>query len=231
VSLLERLMHGTTDGALLIVPSETPAELAALRRRAYPFVVVDPPDTLDEDIPVVCAAGWSGARTATEHLIALGHTRIGAITGARGQRASRDRMAGYQAALFAASLPVNPALVVESDFSIEGGYRAALHLLAQGDAPSAIFAFNDNMALGVLRAARERGLDVPRRLSVVGFDDLEMAALVTPELTTVRQPLQEIGRVAAGVLYRLLDGQPLDATRIELSTRLVVRASTAAPGR
>lgn len=231
VSLLERLMHGTTDGALLIAPSETPAELAALRRRAYPFVVVDPPDTLDEDIPVVCAAGWSGARTATEHLIALGHTRIGAITGARGQRASRDRMAGYQAALFAASLPVNPALVVESDFSIEGGYRAALHLLAQGDAPSAIFAFNDNMALGVLRAARERGLDVPRRLSVVGFDDLEMAALVTPELTTVRQPLQEIGRVAAGVLYRLLDGQPLDATRIELSTRLVVRASTAAPGR
>jgi len=229
VSLLERLMHGTTDGALLIVPSETPAELAALRRRAYPFVVVDPPDTLDEDIPVVCAAGWSGARTATEHLIALGHARIGAITGAQNQRASRDRMAGYQSALLAAGLPVAPALTVESDFSIEGGYRAALRLLARGAAPTAIFAFNDNMAVGALRAARERGLDVPGRLSVVGFDDLDIASLVTPELTTVRQPLQEIGRVAAGLLYRLLDGQPLDATRIELSTRLVVRASTAAP--
>ncbi len=228
VSLLERLMHGTTDGALLVVPSETPAELAALRRRAYPFVVVDPPDTLDEDIPVVCAAGWSGARSAMEHLIALGHTRIGAITGPQRQRASRDRMAGYGSALLTVGLPIDPALAVESDFSIDGGYRAALHLLSQGAAPTAIFAFNDKMAVGVLRAARTRELDVPGQLSVIGFDDLEMASLVTPELTTVRQPLQEIGRVAASVLYRLLDGQQLDATRIELSTRLIPRASTAA---
>ncbi len=163
-----------------------------------------------------------------EHLIALGHTRIGAITGAQRQRASRDRLAGYGSALLAAGLPVDSALAVESDFSIDGGYRAALHLLSQGAAPTAIFAFNDNMAVGVLRAARTRGLDVPGQLSVIGFDDLEMASLVTPELTTVRQPLQEIGRVAVGVLYRLLDGQQLDATRIELSTRLISRASAAA---
>jgi len=229
VSLLERLMHGTTDGALLIVPLETPGELAALRRRGYPFVVVDPPFPLDESIPVVCASGWSGARMATEHLLTLGHIRIGAITGERSQQSSHDRTAGYQSALTAAGLTADPTLIVESDFSVEGGYRAAHHLLVQPDAPTAIFAFNDNMALGVLRAACERGLDVPRSLSVLGFDDIDRAALVTPELTTIRQPLQEIGRVAVSVLYRMLDGQPLDATRLELSTRLVVRASTAAP--
>ncbi len=231
VSLLERLMHGTTDGALLIVPLETPAELVALRRRGYPFVVVDPPFLLDESIPVVCASNWSGARMATEHLLQLGHTRIGAITGEQVQWASHDRKAGYQSALVAAGLAVDPMLIVEADFSSDGGYRAAHHLLAQHDAPTAIFAFNDNMALGVLRAARERGIDIPSRLSVLGFDDIDMAAMVTPELTTIRQPLQEIGRVAASVLYRMLDGQPLDATRIELSTRLVVRASTAVPSR
>jgi LacI family transcriptional regulator len=88
---------------------------------------------------------------------------------------------------------------------------------------------NDNMALGVMRAAVERGLEVPRDLSVVGFDDVELASIAYPPLTTVIQPLQEIGRIAATLLYRQIDGQPLDASRIELSTRLVVRDSTAPP--
>ncbi len=226
VSLLERLMHGTTDGALLILPSETSAELTALHRQGYPFVVVDPAVPLDEEIPVVAAANWAGGKSATALLIALGHRRIGVIMGRKIEKASSDRLAGYHSALLEAGLPADPALAVESDFN--GGCRAAHDLLARPAAPTAIFAFNDNMAVGALRAARERGLDVPGDLSVVGFDDVEIAAVVTPALTTVRQPLQELGRVAAGVLYRLLDGQPLDATRIELSTRLIERASTAA---
>lgn len=227
VSLLTRLMHGTTDGALLILPSETPAELTALQRQGYPFVVVDPATPLDDAIPVVAAANWTGGKTATAHLIALGHRRIGVITGRRNEIASRDRLAGYHSALLAVELAADPALLVESDFSIDGGWRAARRLLARHQPPTAIFAFNDNMAVGALRAARELGLDVPGRLSVVGFDDVENASLVTPALTTVRQPLQEMGRVATGILYRLIDDQPLDVTRIELSTRLVVRASTA----
>ncbi len=230
VSLLTRLMHGTTDGALLILPSETPAELTALQRQGYPFVVVDPATPLDDAIPVVAAANWTGGKTATAHLIALGHRRIGVITGRRNEIASRDRLAGYHSALLAVELAADPALLVESDFSIDGGWRAARRLLARHQPPTAIFAFNDNMAVGALRAARELGLDVPGRLSVVGFDDVENASLVTPALTTVRQPLQEMGRVAAGILYRLIDDQPLDVTRIELSTRLVVRASTAPAG-
>jgi LacI family transcriptional regulator len=230
VSLLTRLMHGTTDGALLILPSETPAELTALQRQGYPFVVVDPATPLDDAIPVVAAANWTGGKTATAHLIALGHRRIGVITGRRNEIASRDRLAGYHSALLAVELAADPALLVESDFSIDGGWRAARRLLARHQPPTAIFAFNDNMAVGALRAARELGLDVPGRLSVVGFDDVENASLVTPALTTVRQPLQEMGRVATGILYRLIDDQPLDVTRIELSTRLVVRASTAPAG-
>jgi len=230
VSLLTRLMHGTTDGALLILPSETPAELTALQRQGYPFVVVDPATPLDDAIPVVAAANWTGGKTATAHLIALGHRRIGVITGRRNEIASRDRLAGYHSALLAVELAADPALLVESDFSIDGGWRAARRLLARHQPPTAIFAFNDNMAVGALRAARELGLEVPGRLSVVGFDDVENASLVTPALTTVRQPLQEMGRVATGILYRLIDDQPLDVTRIELSTRLVVRASTAPAG-
>lgn len=229
VSLLARLMHGTTDGGLLILPSESPTELTELRARGYPFVVIDPPMALDESIPVVAASNWAGGRTATEHLIALGHGRIGIITGPAGWSASADRLAGYHSALLGAGLPLVPELVRESDFTIHGGYRAAHDLLSLPARPTAIFALNDNMAVGVLRAAREWRLEVPGELTVVGFDDVELAAVTTPALTTVRQPLEELGRVGVTMLYRLLEGQPLDVTRVELSTRLVVRCSSAPP--
>ena len=227
VSLLERLMHGTTDGALLVLPAETVAELTALHRQGYPFVVIDPAIPLDEAIPVVAAANWAGAKAAATHLIALGHRRIAVITGRRDENASRDRLAGFFSAFLEAGLSADPTLIVEADFEIDGGCQAAHGLFARADAPTAIFAFNDNMAVGALRAARERGLDVPGDLSVMGFDDIDIASVVTPAISTVRQPLQEMGRVAAGMLYRLIEGQPPEAARVELSTRLVVRASTA----
>lgn len=229
VSLLERLMHGTTDGGLLILPSESPAELAALRKQGYPFVVIGPRVTCDEGIPVVDCSNWAGGRMATEHLVALGHERIAAMTGPRDWCASVDRVAGYHSALLAAGLTIDPDLVIESDFTVDGGYEDGRRLLARAERPSAIFAFNDNMATGLLRAAREQGLAVPADLSVVGYDDVELARVAVPALTTVRQPLQEMGRVAATLLYRLLDGMPLDATRMELSTRLIVRSSTGPP--
>jgi LacI family transcriptional regulator len=170
----------------------------------------------------------NGRTTNGQAGIALGHRRIGIIIGPRHWSASADRLAGYHAAL-AAGLPIASDLAVEADFTIAGGERAAGHLLARPQPPTAIFALSDSMAIGVLRAARARGLTVPADLSVVGFDDAEPASLVTPALSTVRQPLQEMGRAAVGVLYRLIAGQPIDAPRLELSTRLVVRQSTAAP--
>jgi LacI family transcriptional regulator len=117
-------------------------------------------------------------------------------------------------------------LIVESSFGIEGGAIAAHRLLDEPDPPTAIFAFNDNTAIGALRVARERGLRVPDDLSVVGFDDSEQSAIVSPSLTTVRQPLAEMGRMAVSLLLRLLDNQRLEALHVELKTRLVIREST-----
>ena len=229
VTLLDRLMHGTTDGAVLMLPEESNAELRALQETGYPFVVVDPRVRLDQGIPAVSASNASGARAAVEHLLSLGHSRIGAILGPPDWMATTERLNGYRSALAAAGVLPAPDLVVESDFSIESGEAAAASLLDLPERPTAIFGFNDNVAIGALRAAEARGLTVPDDLSVVGFDDSEQSGLVTPALTTVRQPLAEMGRMAVSLLMRLLDHQRVEAMNIELATRLVVRESTAAP--
>jgi LacI family transcriptional regulator len=229
VTLLDRLVHGTTDGAILMLPEETGEELMALRRLGYPFVVVDPRDPLDEGVPAVSAANALGGRAATQHLLSLGHRRIGAITGVPEWVASAERLTGYRAALASVGVMPDPALVLECDWTIEGGEAAAPTLLDLADPPTAIFAFNDNMAVGVLRAASARGLRVPDDLSVVGFDDSEPAKIVTPPLTTVRQPLAEMGRMAVSLLLRQLENQRVEGLNVELQTRLVVRDSTAPP--
>jgi LacI family transcriptional regulator len=231
VTLLDRLMHGTTDGSLVLLPSESNTELLSLQEQGYPFVVIDPMVPLDESIPVISAAHWQGARLATEHLIRLGHRRIGIITGPDGWVASIDRLAGYQSAMASAGLPIVSELIYRSDWQIEGGQAAAQHLLDLPDPPTAIFACNDNMAIGVMEAVRARGLQIPSDLSVVGVDDVEAGAYLTPRLTTVRQPLAEMGRVAAGVLLRLVESQPVEVTQINLTNRLIVRDSTAPPRR
>ena len=229
VSLLERLMNGTTDGAIVLLPEESPAELRALNEHGFPFVVADPRQPLDEGVPVVSAAHGSGARSATEHLIRLGHRRIGLITGFPGWTATEERIAGYKTALASAGLPLVSELVVEGEFNAEAGYVAAARLLDRVDRPTAIFASNDNTAVGTMRAALERGMRIPEDLSIVGFDDTEVARNVWPRLTTVRQPLAELGRTAVSLLNRLIEGQRTEALRIELATRLIVRESTGPP--
>jgi LacI family transcriptional regulator len=231
VTLLDRLMHGTTDGSILLLPEEGSEELKALQAQNYPFVVVDPRVQLDEGIPSVSAAHAQGAKRATEHLLRLGHRRIAAVTGPSGWMSTEERRNGYHAALAAAGLMPDPSLEVTSNWTISGGFEAALALLERPDPPTAIFAFNDNLAIGVMRLARARGLRIPEDLSLVGFDDTEEANIVTPALTTVRQPLAEMGRMAVSLLVRLLDRQRVEALRVELATRLVVRESTAPPAR
>jgi LacI family transcriptional regulator len=229
LSLPERLLKGTTEGALLVMPAEDTQELVELGETGYPFVVIEPAMPIDIGIPTVTVTNWGGAKMAAEYLIGLGHTHIGIITGPSGWRVSADRLAGYQAALLTAGLPILPRLVQEADFTIDGGRYAAERLLSLAHAPTAIFATDDAMAVGVLQAARARGLHPPRDLSVMGFGDARMAAITTPGLTSVQLPLQGLGRVGADMLWRLLQGQELDAPRIELSTSLVIRESTSAP--
>jgi LacI family transcriptional regulator len=226
VSLLETLRDGATDGAIILLPEESNEELAELQAGGYPFVVADPRTPLQEGIPAVSAAHRAGAKAATDHLLALGHRRIAHISGPRGWAASEERIEGYHVALAAAGVQASSELVAEGDFEMRGGYAAAETLLDLPQRPTAIFAANDNMALGVLRAARGRGMSVPEDLSVVGFDDTELAHIVTPALTTVRQPLAELGRTAVSLLMRMIERQRVEALRVELATRLVVRKST-----
>ena len=226
VSLLDRLMHGTTDGALLILPEETNEELENLANHGYRFVVVDPLKPLNERVPAVSAANSSGANQAVRHLLDLGHRRIGALTGPTGWLAPQERKDGYHAALASAGIMPDPALEVASDFLVEGGVEAGGRLLDLAEPPTAIFAFNDELAVGAMQAARARGLQVPDDLSIVGFDDVEWARYVTPQVTTVRQPLAEMGRMAVSLLTRLVDNQSIEALHVELATRFVLRGST-----
>ncbi len=229
VTLLERLMQGTTDGALLILPEESGEELSALHEHGYRFVIVDPQKVLDERVPTVSASHSSGASEAIEHLLGLGHRRIAAVTGPCGWIATEERLRGFRAALAAIGLMPDPRLEIESDFHVEGGLRAAHQLLDLDEPPTAIFAFNDMLAIGVMQAARQRGVRVPHELSVVGFDDTFEASIVTPALTTVRQPLAEMGRMAVAQLVRMLQDQRIEALHVELGTSLIVRESTSAP--
>jgi LacI family xylobiose transport system transcriptional regulator len=166
---------------------------------------------------------------ATRHLLGLGHTRIGAIGGPESILCSRARLDGYRAAMDAAGVPVDPALVRYGNFHVKDGIKEGRALLALRDRPTAIFAGNDLQALGVYQAARELRLHIPEDLSVVGFDDLPVAPWVGPPLTTVRQPLAQMAMAAARLVLRLARGEQPTQTRVELATELVLRESTAPP--
>ena len=226
-SLLDHLARGITEGTLIVLPEESSAELEAALSDSRPFVVIDPLLPLDTRIPCVSADHRSGADQAMAHLLALGHRRIGAITGPPGWAATEDRRDGYHDALAAAGIDDDPTLVVASDFEFAPGIAAAAALMDVSEPPTAIFAFNDAIALGALVAADQRGIRVPEDVSIVGYDDIKYATIVSPPLTTVRQPLAEIGRTGVNLLIRLIEGERPQSVRIELPVRLVVRGSTA----
>ncbi|MDQ0599573.1 LacI family xylobiose transport system transcriptional regulator [Streptomyces canus] len=217
-------------GVILVLSGLDESQRALLTSRAIPFVVMDPAGDPGADVPSIGATNWQGGLAATRHLVDLGHTRIGAISGPSRMMCSRARIDGYRAALETAGLPVDPALIKNGDFHHEAGYRLGLELLRRPDRPTAVFAGNDLQALGLYEAARELGLRIPEDLSVVGFDDLPVAPWVGPPLTTVRQPLTEMAEAAAKLVLDLAraEGTPA-ATRVELATSLVVRSSTAGP--
>lgn len=219
-----------SDGAILVTTEPAPQLNAELRRLGMPMVVIDPAGVPTFDVPTIGATNWAGGRSAVQHLLGLGHRRIGIITGPPELLCSRARLDGYRAALESVGVEFDDALVREGDFSHESGFALGAELLsAPGRRPTAVFASSDQMALGVYEAARQGGLRVPDDLSVVGFDDLPQARWSPPPLTTVRQPLAEMGAAAADMLLQLVSGHTPDVLRVELSTRLVVRDSCAPP--
>jgi LacI family transcriptional regulator len=218
-----------TDGVILVTSELTMPQLRQVREEGIPLVVVDPVNLPEPDVPSVGATNWAGGMAATDHLIGLGHRRIGAVTGPAEYICSRARIDGYRSALERAGAQFDDALVRHGDFQHEGGFIQGGELLDLAEPPTAIFAGSDQQALGVYEAARQRGLRIPQDLSVVGFDDLPAARWVSPPLTTVRQPLADMGRVAAEMLGDLIDSVPLRSQRVELATELIVRESTGEP--
>lgn len=232
--LIERLAARRRSGLVVVTSRLAPEEVAACRRRGLGLVVVDPINPLDEDVVSVGATNWAGGVQATEHLLALGHRRIAHAGGPAGSVPARERLHGFREALESAGAAPGPVLAAPEDppaFTVEAGRAMAARLLDAADPPTAVFAASDTVAVGVLQEARARGLSVPGDLSVVGFDDTHGAMWTDPPLTSVRQPLHDMGRVAMRTVLQLSRGQSPDSHHVQLATRLVVRASTAPPGR
>jgi LacI family transcriptional regulator len=215
-----------TDGVIVVISEVTEDQLQQLRSGGIPLVVVDPANPPPPDLASVGATNWAGGLAATEHLLGLGHLRIAAIGGPEDYLCNRARIDGYRSAFERAGIAFDRALVRHGDFQHEGGFQAGRELLDLDPRPTAIFSCNDQQALGVYEAARQRGLRIPQDLSVVGFDDLPVARWVSPPLTTVRQPLAEMGRAAAQMLGELIENRPLPSRRVELATELITREST-----
>jgi len=228
VAEFKRFGPGAVDGVILILPIVRAEQIDALLLRGYPVVVIDPAHEMSSKTPVVMSDHMGGAVQATEHLLELGHTRIGVITGPIDEVASSERLDGYKFALYKHGLPFDASLLMTSNFEFQGGYDATGKLLDQSH-PTAIFCFNDAMAAGAIRAAWERKLELPHDLSIVGFDDAETSTLVTPDLTTVHQSLRGLGHTAVNTLYQLREGKQAVSSRSALATHLIPRGSTASP--
>ncbi len=213
------------DGIVLSGPRTDDAELLKLHREGVPIVLLG--QLPDSHIPFVDVDNVHGAQMAVEHLLQQGHTRIGIITNAPvAYTASRDRLEGYKRALRAHGLKLDRRLVRFGDFTEASGEAAMNHLLQLSPRPTAVFVASDVVALGALRAIKSHSLRVPDDLSLVGFDDVPVAAYVEPPLTTVRLPAYQLGWNAAERLIRLITGEKLTEPGLLLETELVVRSST-----
>jgi LacI family transcriptional regulator len=220
---------GLSDGLLLVLPSDPGAYLETFRRHAFPCVLIDHRG-FDEGGPSVGATNHQGGYDATDYLIGLGHRRIGCVTGNLEMGCAVDRLEGYRAALAAHGIPHDPALERVGDFHQPRAYECARELLGLLEPPTAIFAANDVSAFGVMEAIRDSGLRIAGDISVVGFDDIPTASSVHPPLTTVRQPLVEMGASATRMLLQMIEDPSLTGERITLPTSLVIRGTCQSPG-
>lgn len=225
---MRQLASRRSDGVVLVVSELQPGAEDELRKLNTPVVLVDPVGTAS-DIPSIATTNWAGGLAATEHLLSLGHTRIGVVTGPQKVACARDRLDGYRAALTRSGIAVDHSLERYGDFLAQSGEAAAAELLALPDRPTAIFAGSDQQAAGVYAEARRRHLSIPRDLSVVGFDDVIICEWLTPTLTTIRQPMELMAREAIRTVLALAREGTTPQPRVELATSLVMRESTAPP--
>ncbi|MBX7495775.1 LacI family DNA-binding transcriptional regulator [Qipengyuania sp. 6B39] len=226
------LLHRKPDAVMLVAPyADDPKIDAVLKELRLPAVRIGPVELENRGI-LVEIDDYQAAVELTEHLLDLGHRRIGFIRGIEEQRSAHVRYAGFCAALEARGLGVLPQLVRRGDFDFESGFKAGEYFLGMAEPPTAIFCSNDDMAAGVVAACNVRHVAVPQQLSVVGFDDADVATRMRPLLTTIRQPLGDLGATAVRELIGQLKSRgSLEPKRIVLDHEFVLRETTAPPGR
>ena len=231
VAVAVRAMRGRVDGLLVMAPDVSSASLASVLPDGLPTVFLNAPP-IKGATAAVSVDNVGGTRAVVRHLARLGHERIAFVCGPPRNADAAARLRGFRVAMRAARLDVHDSLVMRGDFTEEGGWKAARELIVQaGPRPTALFAANDAMAVGALLALHEAGVDIPREMSVVGFDDIPIARYVTPSLTTVRVAIDVLGARAAALLFRAL-ATPLahDAAHREVvPAELVVRHSCGPP--
>ena len=219
---------GMADGMLSLLPKTIDHHIKLLEKLKLPVVIVDHLGA-DTKLPMIGTDNFRGACQAVQHLTELGHKRIGFITGDLETGAATERLRGYREGLKSAGLPFDEVLVRESDFYQPRSFEAATELLLLPNPPTALFASNDVSAYGAVAAVQELNMRVPDDVSVIGFDDIPSARQVHPSLTTIRQPLYDMGAAATRLLLSLLEGGKAGVPRISLPTTLVERESTAPP--
>lgn len=218
---LDILRQKKADGMILLTAR---LESHLLEEMAGEFPVVLACEYLEgSTIPTVSIDNISSARKATEYLINLGHRRIGFISGPLNVILGRDRLKGFRQAMEQHNIPIESFLVQEGDFSFESGYNMMMKFLALDQPPTAVFAANDEMAIGAIKAIKSKGLHVPDDISVVGFDDIKFASIYEPALTTISQPMFEIGKKAMELLIKLINKDQLERNQYILEDQLVIR--------
>lgn len=221
---IELLLQQQADGMILLTARMDRTRLEEISNQ---FPVVLACEYIDElDVPTVSIDNIGGARKATEHLIELGHTKIAHITGPMNVILSRDRLKGYEQAMISHQLQMDPLYIQEGDFSLESGYSQMQHLLELEIPPTAAFVFNDLMAIGAIKAVKDKGLRVPEDIAVVGFDNIQMASVFEPNITTIDQPKYAIGKKAMDLLLNLMNGETLHKKKFVLKDELIVRESS-----
>lgn len=214
---------GAVDGLALMIPPGLLDHIGRLAKGGLPVVVIDDRGH-DQEFPTVATTNIEGGRTATHHFVELGRRRIAMLNGPLEYGCNRDRLEGYKSALEQAGIRFDPQRVANGDFAEGGGASAMARLLESDPRLDAVFAANDLMAFGAMRTLRNAGRRVPDDVAIVGFDDLPASALTHPPLTTIRQPLYEMGRTAAAMVMSAVRGESIPQ-RIELPTTLIVRGS------
>lgn len=217
------LNSGFVDGIIVMAYHIEEKFIKKIINTGIPVVFIDYP--FDNNVYSVIVDNEEGGFKATEYLISLGHKRIAFIHGSKDAWDSDFRFKGYLKALEKYNIPFNEKLISRGDFTREGGYKAVKELLNSGEEFTAIFCANDHMALGAIKALKEKELNIPEDISIIGFDNIEASALSNPPLTTIMQPIYQLGEMSAKILLKLLSGEKLEQKKFLLKTQLIERKS------